>query len=85
MMQMSTDAAAQNKAGTDQHADADVLRIYTRDGLTHGLRRWFAGDFAPEIKRKMIWNPYRWRGRESNSLRYAWFRRFSNGFADRYR
>jgi len=34
-------ARTQNKAGKDHRADAEVLKIYMPNRLTHGLRRWF--------------------------------------------
>ena len=45
----------------------------------------FASDFATRDQSEMISEAYRWRRWESNSRQLTRFRRFSNGFADRYR
>jgi len=45
----------------------------------------FASDFATRDQSKMISDAYRWRRWESNSRELTRFRRFSSGFADRYR
>jgi len=44
----------------------------------------FASDFATRDQSEVISDGYRWRRWESNSRQFARFRRFSNGFADRY-
>jgi len=43
-----------------------------------------ASDFATRDQSEMISDVYRWRRWESNSRQFIWFRRFSNGFADKY-
>ena len=45
----------------------------------------FASDFATRDQSEMIPSAYRWRRWESNSRQFTRFRRFSNGFTDRYR
>jgi len=45
----------------------------------------FASDFATRDQSEVISEAYQWRRWESNSRELTQFRRFSNGFADRYR
>jgi hypothetical protein len=47
-------------------------------------RQVFASDFATRDQSEAISDGYRWRRWESNGRLFAPFRRFSNGFADRY-